>query len=157
MRKEKIYLDTSVISYLDQQDSPEKMQETHIFWDMLKLGSYEVYISGIALFEISRNILEKKQKLFRYISQIDHIAINETQKSETLAEKYIEYAVLTEKSLIDCRHIALASIHECDYIASWNFKHMANINTMRKVQAVNILEGYKEVRIYPPTEFLQGQ
>ena len=27
-RKIKVYLDTSVISYLDQQDAPEKMQET---------------------------------------------------------------------------------------------------------------------------------
>jgi len=31
-RKNKVYLDTSAISYLDQQDSPEKMQETVEVW-----------------------------------------------------------------------------------------------------------------------------
>jgi len=28
MNKIKVYLDTSVISYLDQQDAPERMRET---------------------------------------------------------------------------------------------------------------------------------
>lgn len=32
MNKLKIYLDTSVISYLDQQDSPEQMGETRNIW-----------------------------------------------------------------------------------------------------------------------------
>jgi hypothetical protein len=34
MKKLKIYLDTSIISYLDQQDAPEKMADTLI-------GGYE--------------------------------------------------------------------------------------------------------------------
>lgn len=38
MNKLKIYLDTSVISYLDQQDSPEQMRETRDVWDNLKKG-----------------------------------------------------------------------------------------------------------------------
>lgn len=36
MNKLKIYLDTSVISYLDQQDSPEQMKETQEVWDFLE-------------------------------------------------------------------------------------------------------------------------
>lgn len=36
--KIKVYLDTSVISYLDQQDAPEKMQETREIWEILKTG-----------------------------------------------------------------------------------------------------------------------
>ncbi len=35
MRKLKVYLDTSVISYLYQVDSPEKMEETLQFWEMI--------------------------------------------------------------------------------------------------------------------------
>ena len=39
MNKIKIYLDTSVISYLDQQDSPERMKETQEIWEFFKKGS----------------------------------------------------------------------------------------------------------------------
>lgn len=32
MRKLRIYLDTSVISYLNQEDVPEKMEQTQKLW-----------------------------------------------------------------------------------------------------------------------------
>lgn len=38
MNKIKVYLDTSVISYLDQQDAPERMAETHEIWEAFKKG-----------------------------------------------------------------------------------------------------------------------
>ena len=44
MRKKRIYLDTSVISYLRQEDAPTEMCDTLEFWEMLKLGKYDVYI-----------------------------------------------------------------------------------------------------------------
>jgi predicted nucleic acid-binding protein len=46
MRKFKVYLDTSTISYLSQDDAPEKMQETLEFWDDVKSGVYDVFISA---------------------------------------------------------------------------------------------------------------
>lgn len=36
MRKLKIYLDTSVISYLEQEDVPEKMDQTKRLWKILQ-------------------------------------------------------------------------------------------------------------------------
>lgn len=41
MRKLKIYLDTSVISYLYQKDAPEKMQNTLDLWEMFRNHVYE--------------------------------------------------------------------------------------------------------------------
>jgi len=38
----KVYLDTSVISYLDQKDAPERMKETQDMWEFFKKGQYEV-------------------------------------------------------------------------------------------------------------------
>lgn len=39
MRKLKVYLDTSVISYLLQEDVPEKMADTRQLWEMFKNGN----------------------------------------------------------------------------------------------------------------------
>jgi hypothetical protein len=38
MRKLKVYLDTSVISYLYQLDAPEKMKDTLELWELLGGG-----------------------------------------------------------------------------------------------------------------------
>jgi hypothetical protein len=62
--------------------------------------------------------------------------------------------VLTAKSQDDLRHIAIATTNQCDYIASWNFKHFVNINVINRVNAVNRLNGYGDVLILPPTMLL---
>ncbi len=40
MRKLKVYLDTSVISHLLQEDVPEKMADTRKLWEMFKDGKW---------------------------------------------------------------------------------------------------------------------
>ena len=52
MRKLKVYLDTSVISYLVQEDVPEKMADTRTLWEMFKDKKYDVYLSAVTLREI---------------------------------------------------------------------------------------------------------
>ena len=53
MEKLKVYLDTSVISHLMQEDVPEKMADTLKLWDMFKDGKYDVYLSTVTLEEVS--------------------------------------------------------------------------------------------------------
>lgn len=49
-RKKKIYLDTSVISYLKQEDSPERMATTNQFWEELKTrNDLDIYISAVTI------------------------------------------------------------------------------------------------------------
>lgn len=154
MRKPKIYLDTSVISYLDQQDSPEKMEETRQFWNILKQENYEVCLSDINKEELFLCSKYKLEILNRYLSEISFILLTESEESVTLAKAYLSHAVLTGKSFTDCRHIALATLNECDYIVSWNFKHMVNIHTVQKVKGLNQMLGYKTVEISMPSFFL---
>jgi len=64
--------------------------------------------------------------------------------------------VLSAKRHDDLRQIAIATVNQCDYIVSWNFKHFVNINVINRVNAVNKLNGYGDVMILPPT-MLSGQ
>ena len=63
MRKLKVYLDTSVISHLLQEDVPEKMSDTRKLWEMFKAGKYDVYLSTVTLREIEE-CPEPKQTQF---------------------------------------------------------------------------------------------
>ncbi|MHB8126561.1 MAG: hypothetical protein ACYDEJ_13150 [Desulfitobacteriaceae bacterium] len=42
MNKVKVYIDTSVISHLEAEDTPEKLDDTHDFWQELKKTKYIV-------------------------------------------------------------------------------------------------------------------
>ena len=54
MKKTKLYLDTSVPSFLFADDSPEKREVTIQFWNILRTGIYDVVISDILLTEITK-------------------------------------------------------------------------------------------------------
>jgi len=56
--------------------------------------------------------------------------------------------------LDDCRHIALATIHNVDVLASWNFKHIVNLTRIIGYNAVNLKNGYKPIEIRNPKDLV---
>jgi hypothetical protein len=62
--------------------------------------------------------------------------------------------VVGRSSLEDCRHIAIATIHKADVLASWNFKHIVNLDRIRGYNGVNLKNGYAALEIRNPRELL---
>ena len=156
MRKPKVYLDTSVISHLDADDTPEKMNDTLLFWEELKTNKYHIIVSSVTLTEIAKCDEPKQTKLLEKLNEIDYELIEENEETLALADKYLKYGVLKSKSMDDLRHISVASVTDCKYITSWNFKHFVNVKTIAKVQSANKLYGYNEIIIVPPTMLSEG-
>ena len=129
----RVYLDTSAISHLQADDTPDKMADTLAFWELLKCGQYIAVISDVTIEELTKCPEPKQSSLFAFISELKYQKTDETVESLKLAESYIKYGVLTQKSYDDCRHIAIATLSNCKIIASWNFKHFVNIKTINKV------------------------
>ena len=157
MRKLKVYLDTSVISHLMQEDVPEKMADTRKLWDMFKEGKYDVYLSTVTLEEIADCPEPKKSKMYDYLEQIDYTPIKITDDASDIAQQIIDMGILTKKSYDDCQHIAAAVVAECNCIISWNFKHIVNIKTIHGVRAITNLTGYKTIDILSPTVLLESE
>ena len=153
----KIYLDTSVISHLDQQDAPERMAETHKLWDVFKTGKYEVVISDIALGEIDGCEEKKRNTLYEYMRQIQYSTVVSDDRSVDIASRFVQLNILKQKSFDDCQHIANAIVSDCDIIVSWNFKHIVNHKTIMGVKAVAALEGFNELLVYDPSVLLGGE
>ena len=155
--KIKVYLDTSVISYLDQQDAPAEMALTQQVWEKIKSGKYDVYISDVVLRELNDCKEEKRNKLLNYLKEIQFQTVEITDKTMKLAEKFIDFGVLKKKSFDDCQHIAAAIVSDCDIIISWNFKHIVNVKTIRGVKVITTMEGFKDLLIYQPTALLEEE
>jgi len=157
MKKLKIYLDTSVISHLDQQDAPQKTEDTLKFWEILKGDKYEVFISIVDMLELERCQEEKFLLLKNKLDEVSFIFLDKNDEAEELAELYVASNILTQKNINDCRHIAYACVANCDMVVSWNFKHIVNYKTIRGVKSVNAIAGYKEMEIYTPTMLLSEE
>lgn len=157
LRKLKIYLDTSIISHLLQEDVPEKMRETRELWEQFKnREDTEIVISDLVLLELSRCSEEKHSFLLDELAQLDYSNARITDDASNLANIYLQNGVLKEKSIDDLTHIAIAILNECRYIVSWNFKHFVNPKTINAVNAVNLSLHLSQVTIFSPTMMLGG-
>ena len=155
MGKLRVYLDTSVISHLLQEDVPEKMADTRQLWEMFRTGKYEVYLSTVTLEELEGCSEPKQSQLFDYLGLIDYTLIQIDDNIADIAQQIIEMGILTKKSYDDCQHIGAAVVNDCDCIVSWNFKHIVNIKTIRGVRAITNLKGYRQIEILSPSALLE--
>jgi hypothetical protein len=80
--------------------------------------------------------------------------IETTDEAIELATQYITEKVVGQISIADCLHIALATINRADYLISWNFKHIVNVQRIRGYNSINIKNGYKELEIRSPRDFM---
>ena len=145
MNKIRIYLDTSVISYLDQQDMPDRMKDTQLVWELLKSQEYEVIISSLAFREISEASKEKREILMSYLENINYEKCEINEDIVDLADLIIEEGILNPKSLDDAIHIAAAIYSDANMILSWNFKHLVNYNTINGVRQICFKKNFNRI------------
>ncbi len=51
-------------------------------------------------------------------------------------------------------HVAIVSCYNIDYLLSWNFKHLVNVNRINGLNGVNLVNGYKIIDIRTPAEVI---
>ncbi len=153
-KKLRVYLDTSVISYLEQEDAPDKVRVTRNLWKSLKSGMFDIFISDVVIYELNKcQDPQKRNLLIQHLKEISYTLVNVVDDVNELANTLVARGLLKQKSIDDCRHIATALLNECDYIFSWNFKHIVNLRTIEGVKEIALEQGRKNVLIYSPEAF----
>ena len=82
-----------------------------------------------------------------------HVGI--TEEAIQLAETYIIEGALTNKGYNDALHISLATIYNADVLASWNFRHIVNLERIRLYNSINLRHGYRIIEIRTPREIIK--
>ena len=148
----KVYVDTSVISCLDAPQTPERMIQTQLFWETAKRGEYEIVISSITLAEMDACPEPKRSFMWVKLSEIPFLTrIGLFDNAAQLASLYIDEGGLPPSSLNDALHIAIATIKQCDIVASWNLKHMVNMRAKKIIEKVNTENNLKRLEIGLPS------
>lgn len=157
MQKLKIYLDTSFISHLQQEDVPDKMHETKELWKQFKeRKDIKIIISTLVLTELYKCNEQKLSFLLKMLAQLDYMEVPITDSVRELSSFYLDNGVLRKKSSDDLTHIAAATLNGCRYIVSWNFKHFVNPKTMNAVNAINLTLNLPQIGIFSPNMMLGG-
>ena len=94
-----------------------------------------------------------RELLYNYSSDKFEL-IELTEEAIKLADTYIEEKVVGKTSIEDCRHIAMATINKVDVLASWNFKHIVNLERIKGYNSVNLRLGYQMIEIRSPKDLI---
>ena len=147
----KVYTDTSVIGGCYDKEFQEWSMA---LWDEFIAGSKHIIFSELTAQELEF-AREEIKELINEIPLENRTDILITDEAVKLAETYITEGALSNKSYNDALHIALATLNNVDILASWNFKHIVNIDRIRLYNSINFRMGYRMIEIRTPREILK--
>lgn len=148
--KQRLYIDTSVFGgYFDEEFS----EFTRPLFERIQKGEFRLLFSAVTQDELT-SAPERVKKLVTSLRAENTEFIETNNEAVELATQYVAEKVVGPTSYADCLHIALATINRADYLISWNFKHIVNVLRIRGYNAINIKNGYKELEIRSPRDFM---
>ena len=149
--KQKVYIDTSVIGGCFDSEFEEWSNR---LFDDFKSGKRIAVISDITLDELS-DAPEHVQENFRKIPEDNLEILLSDNESRKLADLYVLEGAVSKKFYEDALHIAISTTNQVNVLASWNFKHIVNLDRIRLYNAVNLKNCYTMLEILNPREILK--
>ena len=151
MRKQKVYLETTLFNYYFDGDRENHPDTIRLFAD-IAAGRYEAFTSLYVVDELEKAPSEKRDKMIALIAQYGISALALNDEAEHLATTYVEQGIIPLKYRTDGIHIAVAAVNDLDMIISMNFQHIVKRKTKIGTGNINALNGYRAVEICTPME-----
>jgi predicted nucleic acid-binding protein len=109
-------------------------------------------VSQVVLDEIREGDAEASDDRARLVKGLP--VLEATEQAEILTVAILADGAIPKRAVRDAAHIAVAAVHGIDYLLTWNCKHLANAQIMRKVSAVCESRGFRMPLICTPEELM---
>jgi len=155
--KPKIYIETTVVSYLTSRDSPTpliagRQQITREWWETRK-NLFELIVSEIVVQEAAEGDTEAAKKRLAVLEGIPSLSLS--PEVLTLAEALVSAGPIPREWIEDAFHIALAAVNGVDYLVTWNCNHIANAILRHDIERIIENHGYACPVICTPEELME--
>lgn len=155
--KPKVYVETTVLSYLTSRPSRDlqvaaHQQATQDWWRDRR-HAFDLYASQLVVQEASRGDEEAAASRTEKLEEAQ--LLDATDEALLLAEKMVQRSLIPRKVAEDAAHIAIAITNGMDYLLTWNLKRIANAVIRGKVEALCRAEGYAPPVICTPEELME--
>jgi len=155
----RVYLETTIISYLTAWRSPQLLMAAHQettrnWWDDQR-QNFDPFVSELVIQEAAAGDAEAAERRLNAIKGIPEVRI--TSEARDLAKALIDAGELPETARVDALHIATATVNGMDYLLTWNCRHIANA-TLRISMGVTCADaGYTIPVICTSLELIEEQ
>lgn len=151
--KPRVYVETSVLSYLTSWRSRDLIQAAHqevtIEW-WAGRERFELFVSDAVLMEAGRGDPEAARR--RLAAAEGLTALAATEEAQALASALLRAAAMPAKAAVDAAHVAIATVHGMNFLLTWNCAHIANATMREVIEDVCRREGFRAPIICTPEE-----
>jgi hypothetical protein len=151
------YIETTIPSYYVARPAMNIIQasrqaSTRMWWDG-GCSNFDLFTSQEVFQEAKLGDHEMARQRMELLSSLPKLEL--TEEVGALAQRLIQAGLVPEKAASDAVHIAVASVHQMNYIVTWNFKHIANPYTRDRLRAVVADAGFRLPVMSSPEELIQ--
>jgi hypothetical protein len=154
--KEIVYIETSFVSLLVADPSRDvsvagNQQVTRDWWQWRR-PAFACITSDETRMEASRgNAGQVRQRL-------DALAglpiLPTTPAAAELAARFLATGALPPAAAVDAVHLAVATLAGADYLLTWNCRHLANAQILRRLEREAATHGWNLPRVCTPLELM---
>lgn len=156
--KPRVYIETSVISYLSARSSADELkaacQHVTLAWWQTRLERVDAFVSPYVVDEASRGDANAAQARLDHLRPIKILSIEPDMI--TLAQYLLQGGGLPPKAKFDALHIACAAFHRMDVLLTWNCTHIANPLQLPVIRGLCSAKGYRMPELVTPFEMMEA-
>lgn len=146
-----VYIETTIPSaYVTRRTdvgSIYRREKTRGWWQE-QLDLYEAWISDNVLAELQQGDWPGRAEALELIEPLPRLDIDEEVLS--VARRYVHDHLVPMDVGGDALHLAVACVHEVDFLLTWNIRHLANPNKFNHLVVINRRLGLLTPQIVTP-------
>jgi hypothetical protein len=152
--KPRVYVETTILSYLAAHASRQPVTAgrqaiTRQWWDCER-EKYTLVVSEVVEAECERGNPMLAQRRRELLAGMSLFPVDE--RILDLARLLIVPGAIPPNAAPDAIHIAAAAVAECEFLLTWNFRHIANSRIRREVERILSKHGFPKTTICTPEE-----
>lgn len=146
MRRPRVYVETTIPSfYFDQRRTPwmvARRRWTRAWWDVA-LERHDLVTGPPVDWELNQGPELRRSEWIALMAPLRILDV--TDDVEQAVVVYRRDQLMPRRGL-DAMHLALASVHRCEFMATWDTRHLANALKVNHIRKIN-----QRMGLYVPT------
>lgn len=133
-----VYIETTIPSfYFEVHQEPEMVARrnwTREWWKSYR-HLFALATSEAVLAELAEGDYESKDEAIALVTGIGLLEVPD--QIADIIDVYLTNHLMPQERVGDALHLALASYHKCDFLLTWNCRHIANANKFEHIRILN--------------------
>jgi hypothetical protein len=144
------------VSYLAAADSQDVMTSarqrvTRLWWEHRRPW-FACFISEEVVEEASLGDPEQVRRRLDALRGVERLPV--TDRVTELAEAFLNTGAMPRDAARDAVHLAVASCHDMDFLLTWNFRHLANAQILRRLHREAVAAGWRLPEVCTPHQLM---